>query len=295
MNHEQGLPIFYFIDFSKLVKQSKFAIKNFFKCFELGIICRKAPKVVPECPAFKVMEVGEWRWVQAARLGQEGGSSTRCSSRARSFLQALALGTGCPALHPIDLRAGLAVQHRGEGSLGSRHPISVEKITRRFPSEKRLARGTRIWTRAARAPTGGVRGGDLAPAAAAGRAEIPPPPSSRFAASEAKAARSRPAEGAPAAQGLLCKSEPHGLPLVRSAGTWGGVPSLGDVSPTLATQPGPDRCVAPRLCLRPLQSGPEAGSTRPISQRGSGDRVAKNLAQVARHRQGAPHPRRFPE
>lgn len=194
MNHEQGLPIFYFIDFSKLVKQSKFAIKNFFKCFELGIICRKAPKVVPECPAFKVMEVGEWRWVQAARLRQEGGSSTRCSSRARSFLQALALGTGCPALHPIDLRAGLAVQHRGEGSLGSRHPISVEKITRRFPSEKRLARGTRIWTRAARAPTGGVRGGDLAPAAAAGRAGIPPPPSSRFAASEAKAARS-PARG----------------------------------------------------------------------------------------------------
>lgn len=181
---------------------------------------RYSPSAQPS--SLRVMEVVNGGGCRRRVSGREAAGTHR-SSRARSFLGARALGPGAPALQPIDLGAGLAVR-TGERGAWAPSPISVGKITRRFPSEKRLARGTRIWTRAARAPR--VASGEVTRRRrrrGRGSRRLPPPASPR--------PRRKPqGPGAGAAR----QSEPQGRPSSAAlAPGGGGRPFAGGMSPRL--------------------------------------------------------------
>lgn len=170
--------------------------------------------------------------VQAARLREEGGSRTRSFSRARPFPEALAPGTRgpCPSPYGPESRAGGTGQ--GEG---------------RKPGLPRVASGEVTW------PRGG--GGD-------GESRGPAAPSSRFAASQAKAARSRPVArggGARRAEAALQVGAAR-APLCAALAPGGGVPPRRDASPTVATWSGPDRCVARASASHP--DSPARGGQR---------------------------------
>lgn len=155
MGHGQGLH-FYFIRFSKRVKQAGLSLKSF-NCLNSELFAEQDPKALPESPAFK--PAGE-AWGSGGRRRAAGGrrgsgeeaAALAARSQGASFPEALAWGQASP--HFIHLTQEPGWRHGAEGkeSPGSRLPLPAEEITRRFSSREAPGRGTRVWRRAARAP-----------------------------------------------------------------------------------------------------------------------------------------------